>query len=102
MKQPETRFKEKVQRDLKKLPFCFPIKIQQRAIRGTPDLLVCLSGKFVALELKTDSGKVDALQEFTLISIAKAGGIALVVTPSNWEKIFQALHNFLRTGEMNV
>lgn len=88
-KNPETKFKEKVQEDLKTIP-CWFSKIQQVAIRGIPDILACISGTFVALELKVDSDLTE-LQKYTIAKIKQSGGIAYVVTPDNWKKIFQQL-----------
>jgi Holliday junction resolvase len=82
-KQKETIFKERVLRELKQLPKAWICKTQQVSKRGTPDILACIKGLFVAIELKTDTGKLSALQEYNLEAIAKSGGIAIVMTPSN-------------------
>jgi hypothetical protein len=90
--QAETKFKTKVQAALKTLPNCWYVKTQQLAIRGTPDLLICIKGLFVALELKrNDQEDADPLQTFTLHKIDAAGGIAYVVNPTNWPAIFEEL-----------
>jgi mevalonate kinase len=46
---------------------------------GIPDIIVCLNGRFIALEVKTEKGKITVLQEVTLRKIRKAGGTAEVV-----------------------
>ena len=46
---------------------------------GIPDLLICHRGRFIALEVKTERGKVSEQQEWQLKRIDKAGGIARVV-----------------------
>ena len=46
---------------------------------GIPDIICCLSGKFIAFEVKTDKGKTTVLQEITLRKIRRAGGYAEVV-----------------------
>lgn len=89
--QPETRFKEKVLRDLRAIPGVWAEKIQQVSIKGTPDILACVCGIFFAIELKTDSGKLEKLQEHKLRLIAKAGGGAMVATPSTWPDIRGAI-----------
>jgi hypothetical protein len=92
--QPETRFKEKVQKRLKELgPDCWVVKVQQVAIRGTPDLLICYAGKFIAMELKVGSNKASPLQEHVLQAIRLAGGSAWVVTPNNLEQCLKDLQN---------
>lgn len=78
--------------DLRKLPKCYAVKIQQVAIRGTPDILVCFCGLFIALELKrNDRVKPDPLQLHELSKIEKAGGVSLVVTPSTWPMLLKNL-----------
>ena len=89
-KNPETAFKELVAEDLKTIKDIWFSKIQQVAIRGTPDFLVCLRGKFIAMELKVDS-PLTLLQKYNLKRIEKSGGEAMVVTPDNWKEIFQYL-----------
>lgn len=62
----------------------FPIKIHggpyQQA--GIPDILVCINGNFLGLEVKVPARKnnVTKLQEKTLQDIRDAGGVAAVVT----------------------
>ena len=73
--QRESRFKITVLKRLKEIPELFVVKIQQATIRGTPDLLMCYRGSFVAWELKTDEGVVSPLQEYTISKIREAGWI---------------------------
>ena len=84
-KQSETRFKEQVIEDLKLLKNCWFLKTQEKARRGVPDLLLCVKGNFVAIELKTDYGVVAPLQEHILGKILAAEGLAFVATPETWE-----------------
>ena len=92
VKQPEARLKERVIQDLKQLPDCWVVKVQQVVIRGTPDLLCCICGFFVALELKRNArARLDPLQAYQLAKIKNAGGIAHVVHPDNWEEILDEL-----------
>jgi hypothetical protein len=90
-KQTETLFKKRVLRDLSTLSNIYVLKTQERGRRGVPDLLVCYKGKFIALELKTETGKVDALQEHILETIVNSGGLACVVIPSSWETQYQII-----------
>jgi hypothetical protein len=62
------------------------MSIQQVALLGDPDKLLCIRGRFVAMELKAEKGGSGRkLQRWKLIQIQKAGGIAMVVSPTNWE-----------------
>ena len=48
---------------------------------GIPDILICLQGRFIAIELKIkgkNTGSKFTLQNFILSLITKAGGIASV------------------------
>jgi hypothetical protein len=84
MSQGETKFKEKVIRDLARLPHCWWLKTQERARRGVPDLFICLNGKFVVIELKVDGEYPTPLQDEVLERIQSANGCAFYTTPTTW------------------
>jgi hypothetical protein len=84
----EKDFKVKVQKWLKSLPNVWSVKIQQRSISGTPDILACINGRFVAFELKKDhKSKITRLQEHNIKLIRDANGYAVVLHPENFEEI---------------
>lgn len=88
----ETTFKRRVQEDLKKLPNVYFVKIQQRTIRGVPDIFACIDGRMVALELKRDEhARIAPLQTATLARIDRAGGHAVIAYPENWEDVYTYL-----------
>ena len=94
--QAETRFKQRVIEFLKSLPDVWFVKIQQVVTRGTPDILACINGYFVALELKRSSdANITALQGHNLSEITKAGGISLVSCPESWFKDRETLKMLL-------
>lgn len=62
---------------------------------GVPDLLVCMGGRFVAIEVKSDSGKLTPEQMEQMALIKKAGGIAIVSRPSSFEKDTAFLKNLM-------
>ena len=45
---------------------------------GVPDLLCCIEGRFVAIEVKVPSGHLTVRQEHEIECIKRAGGIAFV------------------------
>lgn len=45
---------------------------------GTPDIIACINGRFVGIEVKKPGGKVSALQLAQIKRIERAGGIAFV------------------------
>jgi hypothetical protein len=91
MTQPETQFKMRVQARLKEIPNAFFYKVQQVALRGIPDIVGCVKGHFVALELKVGKNRADKLQKWTMNEIKEAGGYAFEVTPDNFNDIFNIL-----------
>lgn len=63
---------------------------------GVPDILACVNGHFVAIELKTETGHLSKLQEFNLDKIRQSGGQAFVLRPS----VFKEFKDFI-VGEVN-
>ena len=84
----ETKFKEVFLRALALIPNVWCEKIQQVGKRGTPDILACVGGRFVAIELKKDAkSKPDKLQQHKLKKITGAGGVSFVASPENSETV---------------
>lgn len=90
-KQGETKFKEKVVRKLKTVGGLWLVKVQQVAVRGTPDILFCYRGLFFAWELKVGDNTASGLQQYNLDRIAYAGGCARVVSPENFDQCFEEI-----------
>lgn len=90
-KGPETLLKERMLRRLRSIPLSWWEKIQQVAIRGTPDILGVVRGKFVALELKSEKGKISELQKYKLGEIREARGLGFIVTADNLEEVLDEI-----------
>lgn len=58
---------------------------------GVPDLLVCINGSFVAIEVKGDKGKPSALQLHNLDKIHWSGGYAILAYPDDWDNLKELL-----------
>lgn len=56
----------------------YVVKTIQTNRSGTPDLICCLNGLFIAIEVKTTKGVTSALQEHHLKLIGNSKGIGLV------------------------
>jgi len=71
-----------IMRYLKTVPECFAWKSHggMYGTAGLPDIIACIGGRFVALEVKTPSGKLTKIQESTLNRIQRAKGAAYKVT----------------------
>ena len=72
---------KKILRFLKSVPGCFAWKEHggMYGTAGIPDIICCFNGKFIAFEVKTETGKSTALQEATIRKILACGGEALIV-----------------------
>ncbi|MBF0747306.1 VRR-NUC domain-containing protein [Gemella sp. 19428wG2_WT2a] len=77
---------------------CFYIKYnpQQFGQAGTPDILACVGGRLVAIEVKRESGKISELQKYKIKEIIKAGGIAFVTRPSGFEDLKNFIEELLK------
>ena len=66
---------------LKKTPGCFAWKEHggMYGTAGIPDIIACVDGRFVAFEVKAETGRLSRLQEVTLGRIRDAGGKAYMV-----------------------
>ena len=66
---------------LRSLPdtFCWKEHGGMYGQAGIPDIICCISGRFVAFEVKTSTGVLSKLQDVTIRKIQAAGGIAHVV-----------------------
>ncbi|MCX6145715.1 MAG: VRR-NUC domain-containing protein [Candidatus Kapabacteria bacterium] len=58
----------------------FTFKVMTANTSGIPDVICCINGKFVALEIKLPGKNATELQKYKISEIQKAGGIASVVT----------------------
>lgn len=52
---------------------------------GIPDLLACIKGKFVAIEVKAEKGKPSELQLYNKKQIENSGGVAYILYPKDFE-----------------
>lgn len=88
----ESLFRQRVQEFLKTLDNCVSESIQQVAIRGTFDIILCCQGWFVGAELKDERGLPDPLQTYKATKIRNQGqGIAFIWRPQNHQNIMQFL-----------
>lgn len=52
---------------------------------GIPDILACVNGCFVGVEVKAPNGKASELQLYNLRKIHEAGGYAFLLYPKQWD-----------------
>jgi hypothetical protein len=91
-KKPETVFKERVLKDLKEIPRLWAFKVDQRVLRGIPDIVGFVNGWGFAIELKkSKKDDADPLQSYILQRAKKAGAYTWVAHPANWQEILTEL-----------
>lgn len=88
----EKRFEEKVKTFLKEQN-CWVLKTWSNGVQrsGVPDLLICCNGYFLGVELKAENGTPSELQLWNIDEIRKAGGIAIVLYPNQFEEFKQLI-----------
>ena len=94
-----------IMRYLKTVPHCFYFKEHggQYGTAGLPDIIVCYRGRFVALEVKTPSGRPSKLQEVTIAKIKAAKGEAFMVrSVEDAKKILETLEVQLYDNRLDV
>lgn len=57
--------------------YCRKLRVPERS--GLPDLILCVEGKFVAMEVKKPKRDPEPIQQVELDEIRKSGGHAVVV-----------------------
>lgn len=92
----EKQFENKIKRYLKDKG-CYRVKYHGNYFseNGTPDILACCNGYFLAIEVKAQNGKSSELQLVKVDDIRKAGGFAYVAYPSGWEKLKAVIDGLL-------
>lgn len=82
----EKTFENKIKKYLEQQG-CWYVKFFANAYTrsGIPDLITCIGGNFVAIEVKAQNGKVSDLQKYQRDKIREAGGISIVLYPDQFE-----------------
>lgn len=90
---PEGKVKAKVVAILKKYNVWYHFVANNGyGSAGCPDILACVKGRFLALEIKADaSKKPTALQQLSIDKIHAAQGLAMVVHDSNLDLLITIL-----------
>ena len=81
---PEAKVKAKVVKLLKEAGvYYFYASTHGFGRSGVPDLVCCMSGRFIGIECKAGKNKPTPLQEKEMAAIRDAGGTTLVVNEDN-------------------
>jgi len=60
--------------------------------KGIPDLLICYKGRFIALELKQENGRLSEIQKYRIQKLINAGAVVEVPrTLKDVQEVFKQL-----------
>ena len=92
----EKQFENKIKRYLKdKGCYCVKYHGNRFSTSGTPDILACVNGCFLAIEVKAQNGTPSELQLVKVEAIRKAGGFAYIAYPNGWERLKDIIDGLL-------
>mgnify|MGYP002521495493 CR=1 FL=1 len=66
---------------------------------GVPDLLACVNGFFVAIEVKASKGKPTELQLWNREKIRESGGISIIIYPEQFEDFKLLIEDLIERPE---
>lgn len=66
---------------------------------GVPDILACVNGYFVGIEVKAQNGRPSELQIWNREQIRKSGGISIIVYPNQWEGLKMLIDDLIERPE---
>jgi hypothetical protein len=66
---------------------------------GIPDILACVNGYFVAIEVKAEKGEPSELQLWNQNKIRESGGIDIILYPSQWEDFKLLINDLINRPE---
>lgn len=87
----EKALQARILRYLSERPNTFVFKVIQANVNGIPDIIACVNGSFLAIEVKSETGKVTPLQEHTLKLLKNVKAITFVARPSNWHELINKI-----------
>jgi len=92
---PEGKVKEKVKKVLKEYNAYYHMPVQNGMGKPSLDFICCHKGRFLAIETKTEKGKLTLRQEATIDEMQAAGAIVLVIRGESDGESFKLLRAFL-------
>ncbi len=96
---PEKRVKEKIVKVLKEegVYYFFPAT-HGFGRSGVPDIICCVNGYFLAIEVKAGINKPTALQVREIETIRRSNGVAVVANDENWDMVRGLVHKLKEQG----
>lgn len=85
---PEKKVKDKIVKVLKEegVYYFFPAT-HGFGRSGVPDIICCVNGYFLAVEVKAGTNKPTTLQVREIEAIRRSNGVAVVANDENWDMV---------------
>ena len=92
----EKVYENKIKRYLRECG-CYEVKYHGNkfSTSGTPDILACVNGYFLGIEVKAQNGRPTELQLQKIKDIRRAGGFGYVAYPSGWFRLKDIIDGLL-------
>ena len=85
---PEKKVKDKIVKVLKEEGVYYFVPATHGFGRsGVPDIVCCVNGNFLAIEVKAGTNKPTALQVREIEAIRRCNGVAVVANDENWDTV---------------
>ncbi|MEY8001184.1 VRR-NUC domain-containing protein [Clostridium sp. Mt-5] len=94
----EKQFENKIKAFLDMLPntWYFKYWAGPYSKAGIPDIIACINGKFVGIEVKAPKGRASELQKRTIRLIKKSKGTAYILYPKDFENFKKDMNELIR------
>lgn len=98
----EKNFENKVKRYLKENGVWY-VKYFENGVTkaGVPDIIACVNGWFIGIEIKASKGKPSEIQKYQQKQIRKSNGVSLILYPDKFE-LFKSFVQHLLTMENKI
>ena len=95
----EKNFENRVKRYLDERG-CWHVKFfaNRNTRSGVPDILACVGGTFVGIEVKGPRGRPSPLQVYHTGEIARAGGVAVIAWPNDFAALRHVIDTLSKGG----
>ena len=65
--------------------------------KGVPDILACVNGRFVGIEVKSEDGKASPLQIRNMEKIQDCGGVGIILYPQYFDSFKAMMESLLES-----
>lgn len=62
---------------------------------GIPDIIACVNGRFVGIEVKGPNGRASEIQKYNIKKINESGGLAYILYPKDFDSFKNDMEEIL-------